>query len=444
MSNLHLVSQFGKEIFNASQKFTNQFSRPQQGNFRELIRGMAIAGSVHLSTVAKSNSTTNNVRKDVERLSNTLSKISVDDFTQMHINDQIRKYKDEPVLILSDGGDFQKPYAKKMERVCGNVDGSNGHKTGKGYPLQSLVAYGTESGSITPLAMHLFSTHSEDYRGDWHEHKKIFDMLTPLVSRRGKDTIIVEDRGCDDEKRFMYFINDLKCSFVTRINAGNGSRGVIIKDEDGNERAYCIRELAERLKDKAGDEKQWFNKKIRKELTSKIIFQKVFLPKHKDTPLYAIFVYSENYDEPLAVLTDLITANSEQAWKHFFYYKKRWEVENFYRAIKQNFSAEKFLILGFEKIQALAFLLMFTFSLIIKIKNKLTEFLGSLMCLFRDFCKKEQRTGSHHLDVLTFLRKWIPPATSDYSYRLHSRHMSKNRCNFSKDQFKLFDWRKNR
>jgi hypothetical protein len=442
MSNLHLISQFGKEVFNVSHKFTNQLSRPQQGNFRELVRGMAITGSVHLSTVAKSNSTANNVRKDVERLSNTLNKIPALSFTQLHINSQVSNYKDEPVLILSDGGDFQKPYAKKMEKVCGNVDGSNGHKTGKGYPLQSLVAYGTESKMITPLAMHLFSTHSEDYKGDWHEHRKTFNLLAPLVNRSSKDTVIVEDRGCDDEKRFMYFTNELGCSFVTRISAGNGSRGVVTIDEDKNERVHSIQELAKQLKGKASDERVWYNKKTKKELTSKIAYQKVFLPKHKEVPLYAVFVYSEGYDEPLVILTDLKTENAIRAWKHFFYYKKRWEVENFYRAIKQNFSAEKFLILGFKKIQALAFLLMLTFSLIIKIKNRITEFLGSFMCFFIVFCKKGQRTGNHHLDVLTFLRGRIPLVAAEHSYRLWSRRMSKNRYKFNKDQFKLFDWRK--
>ncbi len=442
-NNAIFANNFSKEIYNFTQKFTSRLSKPQQGNFRELVRGMSITGSVYLSAIAKSNSTTNNVRKDVERLSNTLDKIHVSKFTQMHINSQISVYKDEPVLILSDGGDFQKPYAKKMEKVCGNVDGSNSHKTGRGYPLQSLVAYGTETKTITPLAMHLFSTQSEDYKSDWFEHRKIFDMLIPFVSSSSKDRIIVEDRGCDDEKRFMYFLNELNCSFMTRLHTGNKSRGVITKDEYGNERVYSIQDLAKDLKRKASDERMWYNKKVKKELTSKIAFQKVFLPKHKDIPMYAIFVYSEGYNEPLVILTDLITEDAETAWKHFFYYKKRWEVENFYRAIKQNFSAEEFLILGFEKIQALAFLLMFTLSLIIKIKNKVMDFLGSFYCLFKDFCKKEQRTGEHHLDVLAFLREQLPLVVSEYSYRFWSRRMSKNRCSFSKDQLKMFDWRKN-
>jgi len=442
MTTLTLSTQLSKEVFNTSQKFTKHLNKYQQGNFREIVRGMIVSGSVHLAKISRTNGRTNNLRKDVERLSNTLDKIPSAEFTQIHINKQISKYKEEPVLILSDGGDFQKPYAKKMEKVCGNVDGSNGHKKGWGFPIESLVAYGTKTETLTPLACHLFSTQLEDYKSDWKEHKKVFDMITPLIESSAHDRIIVEDRACDDQKRYKYFLETLKCSFVTRIGTGKKSRNVIIKDKDNNEITVSIQSLAKNLKNQATNSRTWFNKKLNKELESKIAYQKVFLPNNKDIPLYAIFAYSQNYDEPLVVLTDLITENPEQAWKHFFYYKKRWEVENFYRAIKQNFNAEEFLVLGFKKIQALAFMLMFVMSLVIDIKNKAKEFLGILYNLFKDFCKKEQRNGQHHLDLLAFLRVELPSFLSDYSYRFWSRFVSKYRCNFDKDQLSLFDWRR--
>ncbi len=442
MTTLTLTTQLSKEVFNTSQKFTKHLNTYQQGNFREIVRGMIVSGSVHLAKISRTNGRTNNVRKDIGRLSNTLNKIDTKAFHQIHINSQISKFKNEPILLLSDGGDFQKPHAKKMEYVCKNVDGSNGHKVGWGFPIESLVAYGTKTETLAPLACHVFSTQLEDYKSDWEEHKKIFDMLTPLIESSAHDRIIVEDRGCDDEKRFKYFIEDLECSFVTRICAGKKSRNVIIKDEDNNEITVSIQSLAKNLKSKATSKRTWLNKKLNKKLASKIAYQKVFLPNNKDIPLYAIFVYSQGYDEPLVVLTDLIAESPEQAWKYFFYYKKRWEVENFYRAIKQNFNAEEFLILGFEKIQALAFMLMFVMSFVIDIKNKAKEFLGMLYHIFKDFCKKEQRKGQHHLDLLAFLRVELPRSTAEYSYRFWSRFISKHRCIFNKDQLSLFDWRR--
>jgi len=443
MNNVHLTNQLSKEIFNSAQKFSKHLSKPQQGNFREIIRGLLVSGSCFLSQIAQSNSNINNVHKDVERYSNTLSKISPEKFHQVHINSHIALFRDEPILLLSDGGDYQKTYATKMEYVCRNVDGSNRHTVGKGYPIESIVAYGVNTQTLMPLACHAFSTQAQDYKSDWEEHKKVFNMLTPLIESSVYDRIIVEDRGCDDEKRFMYCIQEMKCSFVTRICAGKKSRNVIVKDEYDEETTYTIHSLANQIKDKAESKRTWYNKKIKKTLTSTISYQKVFLPNHKDIPLYAIFVYSEGYDEPLVVLTDLITETSEQAWKHFFYYKKRWEVENFYRAIKQNFDAEKFLIRDFKKIQALTFLYMFVMSLILKIKQKAKEFFGILYLLFENFCKKTQRSAEHHLDILAFLRIHIPKVIDGYSYRFYSRYFTKNRNTISPDQLKLLDYRKN-
>lgn len=442
MKNIHLLPNFSKEVFNECQKFENHLPKAHAKNLREMVRGVVIGGSLQLSKIAKANSTKNNIRKDVERYSNFLTNVDNVSFSELHIRSQIKVFQNEPVLLLSDGGDFQKPYAKKMENVCKNVDGSNGHKVGQGYPLQSVVAYGVNSKELCPLVTHLFSTETEAYKSDWCEHKKSFEVLSDFISSSTQDRIIVEDRGCDDEKRFVYFMQELKSSFVTRLCAGNKSRNLLVKDSDGNEMVFSVKELGERLKGIAGAERTWLNPKTKKNLVSKIAFQKVYLSNHKDVPLYAIFVYSEDYSEPLVVLTDLITKNSAQAWTHFFYYKKRWEVENYYRAIKQNFAAEEFLVLGYKKIQALAFLVMFAFSLILKLKRKIKDFLGVMYEYFKHFCRKNQLTSLHHLDLLNFLREDVPSNDSEYSYRFWSQFVSKHRKKFSKNQLSLFDWRK--
>lgn len=448
MSNISLFNIFSKEIFNFSQKFTNHLSKPQQGNFRELIRGMIIQKEIFLTEIGKVNSGEITKRKNTERLSNTLSKINALEFTQIHINSKAIMYKDEPVLILSDGGDIQKPYANSskergMEMVCGNIDGSNGHRTGRGYYTQSLVAYGTDTEKLMPLGQHLYSTETEDFKSQWDEDKKVFEQLSYFITSSTQDRIIVEDRGCDDEKRFVYFREELGASFITRVHTGIKSRKLIMKDEDDNLIKTSIQDLAERLAEKAGDERTWKNKKINKTLVSKIAYQEVCLPNHPDMLLYVICVYSEGYDNPLVILTDLEPKDTKDAWKYFFYYKKRWEVENFYRAIKQNFSEEKFLIRDYKKIQALMFMIMLVYALLITLKQKLNEFLEMLYPVFTEFCRKEQRENNHHLDLLAFLRDCFKSIPQDYSYRFWSLKISRHRYQPNKDQLKLLDFRKN-
>lgn len=442
MENIALAGQLSQEIFNKTQTLVKHLSRPQQFNFREIIRGIIISGSTFLNYIGKANGAEGRERKTIERLSKTLSKIPTEKLAALHVQSQVSQYRDEAVLILSDGGDLQKPYAKKMEKVCGTIDGSDGHKAGRGYPLHGLMALGVEFGKLSPLALRTYSTLDENFKSEWAEQMKNFEMLLPLIKSSVCDRIVVEDRGCDDEKRFLYFVNKLEASFVTRIHAGKKSRNLAIKDEDGNIEILSVKELGAKLKKKAGAERRWWNQKIKRNLKSTIIFQEVFLPGHLNIPMYAIFCFSEGYEEPLVILTDLKTDNFKKAWKHFFYYKKRWEVENFYRAIKNQFGAEKFLILDFEKIKALIFAVMLAYSLLMKIREKMRDFLGLLYRIFKDFCERKQRSGNHHLDLLAFLRDHFTQSATGDSYRFYSRRLRQCLYPSTKNQLKLFDFRK--
>ena len=216
----------------------------------------------------------------------------------------------------------------------------------------------------------------------------------------------------------------------------------MVQTEHGEFESMKVNEIGEKLKSTAGAERKWWNQKLQLELTSKIAFQKVYLPEHLDIPLYAIICYSEGYEEPLVILTDLETKDFETAWKHFFYYKKRWEVENFYRAIKQQFGAERFLILDFEKIKALTFSVMLAYSLLMKIKRKLMKFLCFMYGVFKDFCNRKQKSGKRQLDVLAFLRDHFAQPETGNVYRFYSRQFRKSLYSSTKNQPSLFDFRK--
>jgi len=436
------MTYISKEISNFTEKFSKNLKKPQQRNFRELVKGLVFAKTSYLNQIGKISASENNDRKNTERLSNTLSKINVNLFSQIHIDSKINCFKNEPVLFLSDGGDIQKPHAKKMEKVAAVVDGSNGHKVGNGYPIHSIMAYGTETKQLCPLMLHLYSRKSEEYKSEFDEYKNETKKLIPFIKNSPFDKIFVEDRGCDDEKRFSYFLTELECSFVTRVNLGKNSRIVIFQNENGDFERINISSLSLKLEDSAEAKKTWENKKIKKKLKSKIAYKKVFLSQMPKIPLYLIFVYSEGFSQPLVVITDLKTENSEQAWKHFFYYKKRWEVENFYRAIKQNFNAESFLVRKFEKIQSLMFLFMMTYDFLNTLNDKLESFLGSLFVVFKSFCKKSQRSKTHLLDFLAFLREKPDLIFGSFFSRFCSVTLSKNSLLANKNQLNLFKFNK--
>ena len=264
MKNITLAGQLSQEIFNGTQRFSGLLSRPHQFNFREIIRGILLSGSTYLNNIGNTNGARGNERKIIERLSRALGKIPTEKFAALHVQGQVNHFRDEPILILSDGGDLQKPYAKKMKKVCHTADGSNGHKVGTGYPLHGLMALGVDSGDLSPLALHTYSTLDEHFKSEFDEHKKNFDLLRPLIKSSVFDRIVVEDRGCDDVKRFLYFANELETSFVTRIHAGTGSRKFMI-EENGEFISMKVGEIAEKLRSKARSERRWHNQKIKKE-----------------------------------------------------------------------------------------------------------------------------------------------------------------------------------
>lgn len=83
--------------------FAGILSRPQEFNVRELVRGILLSGSTHLSKIGRSGRNSVAERKTVERLSNALARIPVDRALGIHANRIAQAYINEPVLILSDG-----------------------------------------------------------------------------------------------------------------------------------------------------------------------------------------------------------------------------------------------------------------------------------------------------------------------------------------------------
>ncbi len=251
---------------------------------------------------------------------------------------------------------------------------------------------------------HVYSSLAEDYKGSWTEQQQVLGWCTPfLASSKGR--IVVEDRGGDDSKRFAWYLN-AGFGFVTRVKASHNSRRVI----DTNGEMFSIQDLSQRLRSTATAERSYNNKKLRKNLYSKVTYTRVSLPELPKVKLNLVLVYTEGFAEPLVILTDRAVDSPAEAWKIFFYYKKRWEIEVFYRAIKQQMGAEKFLIRDFKKIQALSFLIMFAYSLISSLLRVVVVACGgSAYKLFVAFCRRWQRMMKSPLDLLNFFRRASSP-----------------------------------
>jgi len=317
-----------------------------------------------------------------------------------------------------------------MQYGCSTVDGSAGHTIGRGYPTFACIAYGLASKTQIPLCHHLYSTVDPDFKSPWVTQQHCLGWMAPFFTSPN-DRIVVADRGEDDEKRFIYYMKELHCSFLTRINTGINSRKLhLVRSGEISDEAISVQHIAAQMQGVAGAARQWKNKKIQKTLHSRIAFQEVRLPGHQGIPLFLVLLYTEGFEDPIVLLSDMVVENSEKAWEVFFWYKKRWEVENFFRAIKQEFAAEQFLIRSFPAIRALLFVQMLAFSLLRQMHRMAEEIFVTLLVAFKAFCFAWQRSKESHIDLLHWIRDaWKKSRCRDtISYRRWSRLMRKRLC----------------
>ncbi len=439
---LTVRSTLSKSVFNATQKFDGLMTKPQLHNLREMTLGMVLGESSYLSTIGSVMAGEVTPRKNTERYSRALEGMNAEECMKRHIVRAAPRFSNEVTLALVDGGDYQKPHARKMKKVCTTVDGSEGHSIGRGYPTFACVAYGTESGQHFPMFHHVYSTADEEFKSAWVEEKKCLDWLSPLLCGRTKDCIVVNDRGGDDERRFLYYVQELKTSFLTRIDAGKSSRRLCLMRDGDARTTASVASLIPSAAKRARAAKIWRNKKICKTLTSRIAWEEVRLPGSPEIPLFLVLLFTEGFPEPIVLLTDIRIGSATKAWEIFFFYKKRWEVENFFRAIKQEFQAEKFLIRSFPAIRSLAMVQMLAFCLLKRIREEAEELFGLLFCWFQEFCRKWQRAKQSPLDLLQWIREIARhPTNAMSSYRHFSLRPHHCLCSKPRIQLALFSGR---
>jgi hypothetical protein len=124
-------SALSKETHNTFQKFDGLMTGPCLRNAREMTLGMLLGESSYLSRIGSVVAGEVTPRKNTERYSRMLGKIDTALCTKQHIACASLQFRSEPVLLLWDGGDYQKPHARAMKKICKTVDGSN---AGEGLP----------------------------------------------------------------------------------------------------------------------------------------------------------------------------------------------------------------------------------------------------------------------------------------------------------------------
>jgi hypothetical protein len=299
-------------------------------------------------------------------------------------------------LMLHDGTDIRKPYAREMELLCDCRDGSSSTAkkavTGKGYLAEGCVAYW--KGRLFPVLLSLYSTGEKGHKTEKEETKENLRMLQKTGLLDG--FLHVFDRGYD-AAAFMAWCLREGAAFLVRANLG---RKVIRREEYDRRMGAADPEKIQKGKQTTQKQRDAMFYPLAS-LLQRMAFQKhrdakcawfelawetVYLkgegfPKHAADVLPVTLVAVRITDKAVAGIDeDLSPGRTKQGEKAkgerelyfftteavaaaddaavlFLCYLLRWKIETFFRWLKQVFGLEKVRLQSFAKIRNLLILL---------------------------------------------------------------------------------------
>lgn len=451
---ISLSGKITKKIGNDFRKF-KKLTKPQNRNLKEFMKGMILTKSCFLSEIGRQISPENNDRKNIERYSNTLENTDSFAMIDAHLKSKEKWLNNgsglnNPNLILVDGGEilkancpkqFQTEETQKMQYCCGIADGSKGHKPAWGYKMINISVHTPHNDRTHILSQHLFSSNAPEYNSDWAEQRKQLELVHEVID--SENSILIEDSIGDDQKRIRFYQNEMKTNYIVR---SQNKRKYTI-NFGGDQLKLTLKEIGDNAAYDKENTRTYFDKKVQKKVSSHVAY---FPVEHSDLTdktgetlsLFLVLVKSEVYDEPMAFLTNIEPRESEEAWKIFFWYKKRWEVEKVYRDIKQKFKLESGLIRSYKAWQTLVVLTMLAWEMMNDLAREVREFLGVCYKIFKEWLRKKQLKTVTYLNLLDFIREFLAgyrPPTSHHSF---AWKIFLHRFQKPLNQLSLFDYRR--
>lgn len=192
----------------------------------------------------------------------------------------------------------------------------------------------------------------------------ILDGIEAAYRSSGDRGIWIADRGYDN-KKVLDCLLDHKREFVIRVKI-NPKVSRDIRDQRGTKKRLSTVAWKTRVKyslsDYGGEGKIKFG------------FSRPITLPHRDEPLWVV-VYihvgaDQNYQEPVAVLTNIKVETADDAAQVVGHYISRWSgCEDPIRFLKQTFRMERFLINRMPAIRAWFFFISVAFSILFEIES---------------------------------------------------------------------------
>lgn len=349
-----------REINNLCKQITIDVNKPRQKFVFEMIYGIARQNSCRLTDVARALKEDNKLINTVDRLSNNMLMFNEEEKQQLwnRYHEKITPFfdDDEPIVLLDDS-DVAKRASKKLEDLDEVIDASSKNKEiVPGYNVCEAVILGKREKQPISVYSKIYSCKSDSF-----ESKKTYTFESIDTARKvlNKPATYVADRSYDDDKIYSY-IESQGDKFVIRLK----DRNLVFKDKKRN-----IKEVAKSRKGKVsmtlmfqGEQKKCY-----------LSYTKVKRPKNRNKEYTFIVVYGLSEEEPMMLLTNREVNNPHDLRVVVRLYFSRWRIEEYFRAKKQEYGFEKYMVRTLEAMNLMNMLLTFLMGYLGTIAERINE-----------------------------------------------------------------------
>ena len=235
-----LNSNLKRGILGFCEKISKNMSLPNKKFVSQMIYGVLSSNDSKLSNVARHLNEGISLKKCIERLSRNLKNFENGGKLFENYLKSVKSLLNSHSILVIDGGDITKTYAKSMEGLSTVRDGSTGEYK-SGYHTLGITALSSVRKSPIPVYTKVYSSEEDGFVS---EDEEVIIGLEFLSKHFKKINIRTFDRGFDNNRYYRYLISNRE-NFVIRAKKNrdvlyNGKRINVLKLAHKFKGKYCL------------------------------------------------------------------------------------------------------------------------------------------------------------------------------------------------------------
>ena len=335
-----ITNEMKRESVNFSKKMSKGLSKPDKKFIGDMIYGISASKDIKISKIAGQLHEGIKIDNTIERLCLHLERFDDKDKINENYYKHIRTMIPDYPIGIFDDSDITKEYGKKFEDLDLVKDASDPKGEYKpGYHMCNAIVLSKNMKQPAPVYSKIYSSKSKDFESSNVETYKSIEAFRKCVGRK---SLMVFDRGYDDEKLFNYVIK--------------GGDDLLVRLKKN--RIFLFKGKKKKLEESYNSHKGKIKMKLQFEGLEKEVYlsyTRATLPKDK-REYSLIYVYGLSEKEKFILLTNKEIKEARDAIKLVRTYLDRWRIETYHRSIKDEYNYEDLRVRSLKAINNLTYI----------------------------------------------------------------------------------------